>query len=277
MARLEKVGGWLRERGALWTVLYGFHWGLTRVVHLLERALIGIETKRFLTSHGTISSSRHTAQENRRIWNTYDWSQRGEEWTAAAKSYKGLDPEQWKQSLVDSMMRKHMPRGATVLEIGPGGGRWTETLVAIAGRLIVADISEKCLAICRERFRGQPHVTYHLIGDEGLAFLDTDSLDAVWSYDVFVHINPNDIDAYLRELRRVLRPGGAAVIHHSGTYRTEMEASLSYRSHIDGAFFSHLLGRYGFEIVEQNTSLPHKPGDVISVFRKPARVAAATS
>jgi hypothetical protein len=134
MSRVAKLRGWLRERGVAWTALYGLCWVGVRAVAALERALIAIEKRRFLTAPGTISSSRHTAQKNRRIWKTYDWSQRGQEWTAAAKSYRGLDPGEWKRSLIDTIMRPRIPRGAVALEIGPDGGRWTETLATIAGR-----------------------------------------------------------------------------------------------------------------------------------------------
>ena len=41
------------------------------------------------------------------------------------------------------------------------------------------------------------------------------SVDVVFSYDAFVHMEPQVIDSYLSHVSRVLRPGGKAVIHHS--------------------------------------------------------------
>ncbi len=269
MGKLEKFGRWTKERGLVWTLLYAGRSLLLKLTHRLEASLIAIEKRRFLTGERTISSVYHSAAENRKIWNTYDWSEGGEEWTRAAHEYKGLDPERWKAALIDGMMRPHIRSGSTVLEIGPGAGRWTETLQTIAGRLLIADISEKCLAVCKNRFRERTNIEYCLIGDEGLRFAGDGRIDAIWSYDVFVHINPTIIDSYLGDVARILRPGGVAVIHHSGTYRTESEASLSYRSHIDGRFFARLVEKHGLRMKEQNTSLPHKPGDVISVFERP--------
>ena len=95
------------------------------------------------------------------------------------------------------------------------------------------------------------------------------SIDAIWSYDVFVHINPTDVARYLADFERILKPGGVAVIHHSGRYRSKTEADDAFRSPLDGRFFAHLVEKNGFRLVEQNTELPHMRGDVITVFEKP--------
>ncbi len=64
----------------------------------------------------------HTVNENKRIWNRYDWSiGAGEEWTRHAQTYKGLDPNTWKTSLINKMMLKYIKNGSTILEVG---GRW---------------------------------------------------------------------------------------------------------------------------------------------------------
>jgi ubiquinone/menaquinone biosynthesis C-methylase UbiE len=42
------------------------------------------------------------------------------------------------------------------------------------------------------------------------------SVDLVWSFGTFVHIELPEIDRYLGEVRRVLHPGGRFVIHHAG-------------------------------------------------------------
>ena len=270
MASLSKIARLARERGPVWTGLYAARWLGLRAVGALERRLAAIEVARFIVGESTVSSARHTAEENRRIWNTYDWSRRGEEWTEAVAEYRGLDPVAWKRQLVEGVMRRWIPAGASVLEIGPGAGRWTESLVDLAGPLAIADISEACLELCRSRFGGRPHTSFHLIGADGLSFLEDASIDAAWSYDVFVHINPSDVQRYVRDLGRVLAPGGIAVIHHSGRYRSEADASSSFRSHMDSRFFAHLVEAAGLEVVEQDTTSPHKPGDLITVFRRPA-------
>ena len=65
--------------------------------------------------------SGNSAVENRDRWERWDWTSLGEEWSAS--------PE-WKQGLVDDVLLPNIPPGGTVLEIGPGGGRWSEVLAA---------------------------------------------------------------------------------------------------------------------------------------------------
>jgi len=105
---------------------------------------------------------------------------------------------------------------SNILEIGPGAGRWSEILLNRAKHLTVADISEKCLNICKDRF-DSTKIDFKLITNF-LDFMENNSVDFIWSYDVFVHINPIDIEKYLIDFKRILKPNGYAVIHHSGTF-----------------------------------------------------------
>jgi len=74
----------------------------------------------------------HSVAVNSLVWQTYNWEQGGEEWTWTSK---------WKQSLVNNVMLKYIEPGKTVLEIGPGAGRWTVVLQGIAKHLILVDLS----------------------------------------------------------------------------------------------------------------------------------------
>ena len=42
-----------------------------------------------------------------------------------------------------------------------------------------------------------------------------DSVDFVFSFGTFVHIEPDGIAQYLAEIRRVLKPAGVAVVHYA--------------------------------------------------------------
>jgi SAM-dependent methyltransferase len=269
MTAVDKFWLFFRQRGASWTVLYVGRTLLLRWARRLDRWLIGIEKRKFLTGHGTISSRSHTVGENRAMWNDYDWAESGEEWTRAAQIERGLDPQRWKASLIDNMMFKYIRRDATVLEIGAGAGRWGEVLAPVCRHLILADISQKCLSLCHRRFSTYPNVEYFLIADDGLGRIPQETVDYIWSYDSFVHINPTDADRYLADFYRILKPGAYALIHHAGSYQSEDDAVRLFRSHLDAAFFAHLARKHGLDVIEQNTSLPHVRGDVISVIRKP--------
>jgi cyclopropane fatty-acyl-phospholipid synthase-like methyltransferase len=107
-----------------------------------------------------------------------------------------------------------------------------------------------------------------LTDGRSLPGLDEATVDFIWSYDVFVHVNPTDAERYLAEFARVLKPGGYASIHHAGTYRDEQAARRRFRSYLDAAFVAHLARIHGLEVVRQDDTLAHYPGDVVSVLRK---------
>ncbi len=85
--------------------------------------------------------------DNYIYWNNvYDWSRyQGDEWSAR---WGGPDV-QWFWSIFPRI-RRHLP-AATILEIGPGFGRWSRYLREHCQKLILLDLSEKCLAGCRAR------------------------------------------------------------------------------------------------------------------------------
>jgi SAM-dependent methyltransferase len=105
-----------------------------------------------------------------------------------------------------------------MLEIGPGGGRFTELLLPKCRRLIAVDTSPTMLDLLRERFGADAPIEYRLGDGLGLAGVADSSVDAAFSYGVFVHLQHWDTYNYLRELHRVLKPGGKAIIQHANTF-----------------------------------------------------------
>jgi ubiquinone/menaquinone biosynthesis C-methylase UbiE len=145
-----------------------------------------------------------------------------------------------------------IPAGAAVLEIGPGAGRWSEVLAPRAGRLVLVDISEEPLRRCRERLAGFDNVSYvHGRGSELPGIADA-SIDAVWSFDVFVHVAPSDFLAYLDEIARVLRADGVAAIHHSdGRNRGRLLSRHGWRAPMSRELFAALAEPRGLAVTRQ--------------------------
>lgn len=270
MGIYEKLRKWIEKRGLIWTSLYTVRAILLRIEKKITKFLIQFETKRFITGKNTLSSSYHTVNLNREMWNSYDWSNEGEEWTKHASVF-GWEPNEWKIKLINDMMYKYLKPSYVVLEIGPGAGRWTGHLLKKSKELILADISVKCLDICKGKFQKESNVKYYCINGKGLSFLSNNSVDYIWSYDVFVHINPTDTENYVHEFSRILRPGGHAIIHHSGEYpkkNEEIVRRFDFRSYVNKDFFANFVHKSGMVLVEQNDSLVHFSGDIISVFKK---------
>ncbi|HTW43713.1 MAG TPA: class I SAM-dependent methyltransferase [Solirubrobacteraceae bacterium] len=185
----------------------------------------------------------NSSRENRQRWDGWDWSSRGEEWNAS--------PE-WKQALIDDVLDRWMPAGGAILEIGPGGGRWSEPLLARAARLVLVDVSERPLALCKERFAAGENVEFVLSGGADIPGVAYASIDAVWSFDVFVHVAPVDQAGYMREIARVLVPGGVAVIHHSdGRNRGLAPSRQGWRSPMSRGLFASLARASGLRVERQ--------------------------
>lgn len=105
-----------------------------------------------------------------------------------------------------------------LLEIGCGGGRFTEVLIPKCNKFIAADTSPTMLRLLRERFKHCTKIEYLLLNGRGLSPIQDRSINAVFSYGVFVHLQHWDIYWYMCELSRVLKPGGKAIIQHANTF-----------------------------------------------------------
>ena len=144
---------------------------------------------------------------NSLIWNSWNWEKsNGEEWTKS---------KSWKQSLINDVMMKYFSDGKTILEIGPGAGKWTVTLQQFANQLILVDISSKCIEICRNRFSSSNNILYYTNDGFSLSFMHDESIDYIWSFDAFVHIPPDETANYFKEFSRVLKKNGKGIIHHA--------------------------------------------------------------
>jgi ubiquinone/menaquinone biosynthesis C-methylase UbiE len=168
-----------------------------------------------------------------------------------------------------------------LLEIGPGGGRFTEILLPKCRRLIAVDTSPTMLELLRDRFGDDGRIAYQLGDGRGLGEVADASVDAAFSYGVFVHLQHWDIYNYLAELYRVLKPGGKAIIQHSNTFsdlgwemfRNQVPRQLN-RHKLPFTFIFNtpeamreLAQRAGLEPVESITDVVRR--DCILLLRKP--------
>src|SRR5206468_11718086 len=68
---------------------------------------------------------------------------------------------------------------------------------------------------CRRRFAAESHVRCYLNDGRSLSMIPDGSVDFVFSFDSFVHLRRELVEAYLSELGRTLKIGGKGFIHHS--------------------------------------------------------------
>lgn len=158
-----------------------------------------------------------TVEQNQATWdNTYDWDKYGEEWS---KRW-GSSLAQWQGTLLPRI--NSFLGTQTILELGPGFGRWTNFLKEECDELFLVDLSEKCIQACQQRFAADSHIRYYTNDGRSLAMIPDQSIDFVFSFDSLVHAEADVMQAYLKQLAAKLKPDGVGFIHHSNlaAYRT---------------------------------------------------------
>ena len=174
--------------------------------------------------------------------------------------------------------------GDVILEIGSGGGRLTEILMPKCKRLIASDTSKSMVGLLKSRFKDEPTVEVELLDGLGLSQIPDNSVDIAFTFDVFVHLQPWDFYNYLVEIKRTLKPGGKAIVHHAHTLSDEggwnkfLEdiPNCVNRNKYYGSFgvmtpelAKGFIESAGLEFVRQDTDT--MPRDCISFMRSPAR------
>jgi SAM-dependent methyltransferase len=249
----------LRENGLWWCTLLVTYYAASALAHRAFAAMDSLRRTR------NIPGMNSTAL-NKEIWEAWNWSAGGDEWSQS---------EQWKRSLIRCVLQRKVPEKTSILEIGPGAGRWTQALLDRASEYIGIDISSTCIAHCRSHFGGDSRARFTVGSGRDLAGVADRSIDAIWSFDVFVHINRAEVEAYAREFVRVLRPGGVAIIHHGAIGG----ASGGWRSNLTATAMQDILRRQDLRIEE---SFAHwvdgddvhqlAYGDLITVIGKPVPI-----
>lgn len=150
----------------------------------------------------------------------------------------------------DHFLRSHISPETTVLEIGPGGGRWTRYL--LEAKLVYAvDYHEELLEELRKTVRSG---NVRFIRNNGTDFpgVPAASVDFVFSFGTFVHLDIDLIEAYLRNLRPVLKQDANVVLHYSDKTKPLAQANAGF-SENDPDRMRRLVQAGGYRILEEDT------------------------
>jgi SAM-dependent methyltransferase len=191
-------------------------------------------------------------EKNVDYWNSYEWRLQGDEWS---RVWGGPDYQWW--GVIFPRILEFLPTG-TLLEIAPGYGRWTRYLVHLAERVIGVDVTENCVAACRERFAGHPNATFHLNDGTSLEAVEDDSIDFAFTFDSLVHADNDVVEGYVHELARKLKPDGVGFIHHSnlGVFLDKETGELPFenicwRGPTTATLFAHYCADAGLACIGQ--------------------------
>jgi SAM-dependent methyltransferase len=150
-----------------------------------------------------------------------DWNQRAREDAHYYVAFGGRDQDEaeFLATAADVLRSieaqlKRLPTQANrrawrALEIGCGPGRLIQALCRHFGEIHGVDVSDEMIRLAHQRLAGIPHAHFHATDGATLAQFADDSFEFIYSYAVFQHIPSRDVVLqYMREIRRVLKPGG---------------------------------------------------------------------
>jgi cyclopropane fatty-acyl-phospholipid synthase-like methyltransferase len=152
----------------------------------------------------------------------------------------------------DKWLRPYLKPDETVVEIGPGGGRWTQYMLAV--RMIYAvDLHQELLDELKKTFT-QPNLSF--IRNNGTDFpgIAADSIDFLFSFGVFVHLDVDIIQQYLVNMRPVLKQGAMAVVQYSDKDKKAAQDNKTFADN-NPRTMRKLLEDNGYAIVEEDTAL----------------------
>lgn len=144
--------------------------------------------------------------------------------------YRSLDEHRYKvHGRLLSAVGFEKTRGTRVLEIGCGCGSEGERFARVGARYTTVDLTNAAVRITRKRFQLASLEGRFIEGDaEDLPFADN-SFDFVYSHGV-LHHTP-DTPRAIREVHRVLAPGGHAVImlYHRNSFNYQVNLRVVRR------------------------------------------------
>jgi SAM-dependent methyltransferase len=157
--------------------------------------------------------------------------------------------EYWRSAKVlRHLDRRGVTRLGRVLDDGCGGGGMTVSFAEESDAVVGIDLSDRFAAagtvLAREK--GVANVSFARTDGQALPFRD-DAFDTVFSHAVIEHVA--DPLAYLREIRRVLKPGGwvflqtAPYLAPSGAHLPRLKVPVPYYLFL-GRRFSFRLARW---------------------------------
>jgi len=140
------------------------------------------------------------------------------------------------------------PKDMKVLEIGCGAGRMTRSLAEVFGQVYAVDVSGEMIAKAKEALADLRNVNLFQNSGADLEVLGDVRIDFAFSYIVFQHIPSREaIASYVREVYRLLRPGGLFKFQVQGAAATEGEPDTWLGVHFSDADAVQMAQESGFE------------------------------
>jgi SAM-dependent methyltransferase len=155
---------------------------------------------------------------------------------------------------------------ARILDVGAGASTLVDDLLdAGMRRLSVLDISGSALQVARERLGARANAVRWIEGDITTVPLEAGSVD-VWHDRAVFHFltEPSDREAYVRQVRHAVRPGGHVIIAAFGPDGPQQCSGLPVVRYAPGAL--HAEFGSAFELVGHDVEDHRTPSGAVQHF-----------
>jgi hypothetical protein len=161
----------------------------------------------------------------------------------------------WLRHVRDDFLLPFVQPDRVGVEIGPGGGRWSRYMLSLQ-RFYAVDFHQELLDELAKNFR-TPGLFF--VKNNGTDFpgIAEHSVDLVFSFGVFVHLDVPIIDAYLGSIAQIIRPGADVVLQYADKTKPEARDNPTFSDN-NPEVMRALLATRGYRILRENVStLPH--------------------
>ncbi len=171
-----------------------------------------------------------------------------------------------------AVIKKHLAGADTktwrVIDLGCGVGRIITVLAPEFGEIHGVDVSDEMLKHAEERHKAFPHVKFHRIDGRDLKLFPDAHFDLMWSYSVLYHMPRELMYGYLKELGRVMKPGGRMIFQLAQLYSLRRKFQAWFRIEPDPTDYNvrrfytdghlrQLAGENGFEVIASEAGQGH--------------------
>jgi len=157
------------------------------------------------------------------------------------------------------------------LEIGPGYGKYSACFVAWRLNFFV-DLLPECSSKINKKFNTAQHkyIRFYTTDRTACTEIPNHAVNFIFSWDTFPFFTQEHIKEYLRDIFRVVLPGGYVFIHYANCeYDLDLnEAKRGYWNYNTKSAMSKIIKETGYDVIEMEQ---FAPGANYAIFQKPGK------
>lgn len=197
-----------------------------------------------MPDNGNINSTeakrdvREFYRQETEIRDSEEWLQRG----GTARVPESKSAHYFVERKVNAALKMAgLPAGSDVIEVGCSFGQMSFLLAERFRRVLAVDLSPDTIALASRRADryGVANIDFRVADAENLADVPDASVDGAFSFSVLRYVP--DPEKALREIHRVLKPGGVAVVDFPNKYCPwfgPLKKVLGIRPHVHDRLFA---------------------------------------